>query len=560
MLLLGLGVLMAWQAHTAYTHLRAIESQAPEIRRLVLAGDQEGLRTLVETMSDDGEQARRALSGPHWDLVSKVPWAGRNVGAVQGLTEAADELAGEALPELVEVADVMRPGDLRLRGGRVALSPIQRSQPYLRSAADSAQAADERLQGVQAGGLLPVLRSRFEEARDTVASLDRTLGAAAGASQVLPQALGAEGPRRYLVLVQNNAEPRALGGITGSVLELRADRGKVELVGSRPGSSFGDLGRPVLPLTDGERQVYGPALGRYMLNATATPDFPRATELASAIWQRKTGDKVDGALAIDPVTLSELLRLTGPVEVGRRSIDADNAASFLMNRVYFEIAGLEEQDRYFSRAAAAIFDRFIGMDLDLVDALNAVTDMTDEGRFLFWSRDREVQSHLAGTKLGGQLRGERDGAPLVRVHLHDRTQSKMGYYQDLDVRVEPDCGNERRIRVDVTLASRAPANARQFPRQVTGYGTIVPPGNIASQLLVYAPEGAKIIGFTASDGPGRAALVEHDGLQVASWPITLPPGQTVRTSYYIEGPVADATVVLTPGAGRHRFGAATSAC
>jgi hypothetical protein len=563
LLVVGLGILMAVQGWSAYTHLRAVADRGPEVRQQVVNGEQRLLRASVEAVARDSGKARKALSGPHWDAASKIPWLGGNVGALQGLTEAADELSRGTLPELVKVAEVVEPGDLKPQDGQVALAPIRKSRPYLQAAAGSARTADERLDRVDPEGLLPLLQPRFEEAGESVDALNRLVSVAADVSRILPSVLGAEGPRRYLVLVQNNAEPRALGGITGSVLELRASGGRVQLVGSRPGSSFGDLGRPILPLSPGERALDGPALGRYMLNVTATPDFPRATQLASAMWTRETGDRVDGAVAIDPVTLSERLRVTGPVEVPRgRTLDADNASEFLLNGVYLDIADLEEQDRYFSQVAAAIFDHFIGAEVELTDTLQALADMTEEGRFRFWSRYRPEQAVVAGTRVAGQLRGERAGDHVVGVYLHDRTQSKMGFYQDMDVVAETSCADAGdRIRVEVTLASRAPQNAQELPRQVTGYGTVVPPGRIASQLFVYAPTGTRITGFTTTAGPERAKVTRHGGLDVATWPITLTPSQTVRVTYDIEGSLEGATVVqTTPGPTRHRFSHSASSC
>ena len=153
------------------------------------------------------------------------------------------------------------------------------------------------------------------DATSKVSALNSTMDTVDRATRLLPSVLGADGPRRYLVLVQNNSEPRSLGGLAGSVIELRANRGRVELVGQETGGSFGDFGKPVLPLSKGERALYGTRLGRYMQNVTGTPDFPRSAELATEMWARKNKQRVDGVAAIDPSALSTLLRATGPVRL-----------------------------------------------------------------------------------------------------------------------------------------------------------------------------------------------------------------------------------------------------
>ena len=69
---------------------------------------------------------------------------------------------------------------------------------------------------------------------------------------------------------------------------------------------------------------------------------------------------------------------------------------------------------------------------------------------------------------------------------------------------------------------------------VTGTGRVVPRGDIASQLFVYAPPGAKITAFRPTKGPKRADLVTHDGLQATTWPLELAPGESVTADYVIE--------------------------
>jgi hypothetical protein len=67
------------------------------------------------------------------------------------------------------------------------------------------------------------------------------------------------------------------------------------------------LGTPVVPLTDDEMALFGTQLATYPADITFTPDFPRTAELAKALYERRTGESVDGVFATDPVALSYLL-------------------------------------------------------------------------------------------------------------------------------------------------------------------------------------------------------------------------------------------------------------
>ena len=62
-----------------------------------------------------------------------------------------------------------------------------------------------------------------------LAAADAGLQAADRALIMAPSMLGAAGPRRYLLAVQNNAEVRGTGGLVGAYVVLRLDSGSISL-------------------------------------------------------------------------------------------------------------------------------------------------------------------------------------------------------------------------------------------------------------------------------------------------------------------------------------------
>ena len=61
----------------------------------------------------------------------------------------------------------------------------------------------------------------------------------------------------------------------------------------------------------------------------------RRAALARAMYRRREGVSVDGVLATDPVALSYLLHVTGPVRVPQgRPLSAGNAVSMLLSEAY----------------------------------------------------------------------------------------------------------------------------------------------------------------------------------------------------------------------------------
>jgi hypothetical protein len=563
--LAGVGVVTALQARTAYTHLKAVEASAPRVREEVRSGDAAGLRRSVVTLRQDTRVAKEAVDGWQWTLLGKLPWVGADFHAVQAVGEASHLLAAGALRDLADVSETLKVKDLQPVGGRFDTAPLKAAQPQLAAAAQSAREADDLLSDVHPADLDSRIRARVQKVIENAAALRSATDTAARASELLPDVLGASGPRNYLLLVQNNAEPRALGGIAGSYILLHTENGKVRLVTTRPASSFDELAQPVLPLTPGESGLYGTLLARFAQNVTGTPDFPRAAQFASALWEQKTKTKVDGVAAIDPVALGALLRATGPVTLpDGRQLTEQNAAPMLLNQVYFDLPDVEAQDRFFGAAAASIFTKVTSGPLDAVTGLDVLSQMTREGRLLFWSANQQDQRQVAGTRVAGELRGSDGDSPVLGVYLHDRTQAKVAYYEDMDVKVVPkSCrGDLKQYTLSVTLTSHVPDNVNDLGTQ-TGLGKIVPVGQIASQVFTYAPKGGFFSALRVSKGDTAVSRAKHDGLDAVGKQVTLLPGDSVTLEYDVSVPATlrgPLEVRSTPGPGIGRFDVTTTPC
>jgi hypothetical protein len=558
----ALAALFAVQGYSAYRHLKAAEARIPQLREQVVAGDEAAARKTAAALQEDVAEARDAVHGPHWSVAAKLPVVGPDVVAVQQVTEALDRVATGAVGRAVDVmesVDLARLGPVR---GRLNLKPLQQAAPDVVAAHEAVQDAAARVAGIDTRPLLDRVAAPITDLAGRLDQLEEATGTAATAAQLIPPMLGANGPRDYLLLVQNSAEPRALGGLAGAVIQLRADHGKVTLLRQSP--SF-TLPEPALPLTPAERALFGEQLGVFAGNVTSTPDFPRAGELARAPWVEQFGVRVDGVAAIDPVVLQRLLEATGPVRLpsGQR-LTGDNTARLLLNQVYKDLLDPEAQDAYFARAAEAIFGKVMQRGGELRSIAQALTASAHQDRVLLWSAHEKEQALLAGTPLSGALRGKHEGSPVVGVYLHDRTGAKIGYYQDLVVEVtasdcEPD--GARVLRVEATLTSQVPDNVEQLPDYITGAGVRVPVGDIRTAVLLYAPAGGVITDVRSGGRPVTPQF--HDGLHVVRQTVVLEPGESVTLRFRIDSRAAlpgDTQVRTTPGPAPQKFTAATFGC
>jgi hypothetical protein len=563
--LVALAVLMASQSLSAYRHLDKASRVIPTLRQQLTEGDTAGAQRSAEQFRKDAEAARDAVHGPHWWLLAQFRWVGPNVSAVRTVTDTLDEIASKAMPDLIDAAEVLGPEELTPDNGRINLEPIRQAAPPLFEAAKVVGAAEERLSAVDTSQLSDLIEEPVSTYVDKVQEMSYLTGAASTASRLMPRMLGSERPRHYLLLVQNNAEPRALGGINGSLILIRAQNGKITRLSDRPATGFGSFERPVVDLTPAEQALFGPPLGRFVANATATPHFPRSAEIAREMWRKRTGRTLDGVAAVDPYGLQLVLGATGPITMPNgQQLNGQNAAQILLNGIYLTIPDTTAQDEFFSDAAAEVFDLYNAGAGDVTAGIRALDTSARQGRLMLWSSRPREQSLITGTALSGELRGSDDGSPQIGVYLHDRTPGKMGYYQRVRARVVS-CSTDddsSDLRLQVRVASTAPKNAATLPDAVTGGGQNIPRGRVRTEVYVYAPEGGIVTGTGRDSGPMPVRSQIHDGLNVVSHAVTLAPGGSTTLKYDMSVPPTrnDVRLRITPGAVSDQFATQSAGC
>jgi len=416
--------------------------------------------------------------------------------------------------------------------GRVDLAPLEAAAPTVVAAAESVAAEQARLDGFEPESLWPAVANPLAELQEQIDSVAMITATASRAVQLLPPMLGADGPRTYLVLVQNPAEPRSTGGVPALVL-LRADNGAVEVVEQRS-AVLGNLTDPALPLTREEQSLFSDLVGSYMADVTFTPDFPRSGELAQAIWEQEVGTGLDGVLSIEPGAIASILGVTGPVTLSNGvQLTGANAVQWLMNTVYLEYATSAEHDALFAEATALTFGALASGQWDAPAMVDALAEGARQGRLMVWSAHPEEQALLAPTVLSGELRGVQGESPVIGVYFNDGSQSKMGYYLSADVSATtseclPDGSQE--VVVTVALTSTAPGDAATLPSYISG-GRVLPAGQMRTNVLLYAPTGGWVDSVRVTGAEPGIHAQFHDGLAVAGKTVELGPGDEMVIEY-----------------------------
>ncbi len=228
-LVVSLSVLMLWQGLAAKRELEAAKPDVTRIRTALVSGEAGRTRIAMGDLQSHTGAARRNLAGPWWAVAEALPFIGDDIAAVRTVSRTVDTLAQTVLPPLVEVADTLGPDDLRISGDQIALAPLQDAAPRLELAAEGVAAADQALAATSPEDVIGPVRSALTDLSTQVDQLTDLTREAAATARLVPPLLGADGPRRYFLAFQNNAEARGTGGLLGAYGILEADNGKLSV-------------------------------------------------------------------------------------------------------------------------------------------------------------------------------------------------------------------------------------------------------------------------------------------------------------------------------------------
>lgn len=548
------------QASTALTLVTGMKDKVASGDFAALSDDAQQIDSLCATIQDE-------TSGPLWTAATFIPVVGGDVTAARTLVDTLADVSSQVLvPVSANLADAT-PGKL-LSDGTINVSAIEAIATSLADSAPVLTEANERVQSIGDTHIGQVTEL-VDTAKDGFAMLSGAVDASQKIAPVLPAMLGAQGTRQYLIVAENNAEIRTLGGFSGALGVLTVDNGHISLDEFEGVSTLRQLGGPTdqIQISDEEMRLFQPeaeTLNFTIGDAFFIPDFPRGSEITRTLWGlTHEGQQIDGVFAIDPIFLQYVLQLVGGVTaLDGTQVDGTNAAQVLLSEVYWKYAtDTDMQDAVFASVASAAFDKVVGGmgSLDFVQLFDVIGRGAEEGRLLIWMENESEQEAIRQVGVDGALPTD-PADPETGVYVNNYSYSKIDWYLDLNV----ECSSGMKsgdgtttYSMKATLTNTLPAElADELPPYLQAHHAGLEPAMELLRLYLYAPMGGTISDVQCSADSMTEAT--HNGLQVFYQDVYLMPGDTYEVTYTVtvppEGADKELDVRVTPTAQDARKG------
>ena len=554
LLLVAAGAWTGIRLVLAKRHLETARTQLQQIKSELLSNKVDEATAQLAQAGHETKAARSLTHDPVAWTFAHVPFLGRPVTVARGLAEGADQITRDVLPAALATSKVVDKGQLRRPDGSIDIAAIQRLEPGITHAADLGQGVRRKVDALP-GGLLPTVTKARDEFRAQVDELTTTLSGAADAVRLTPAFFGADGTKRWFVLVMQTAESRGSGGIPGGFAVLKADHGRLKVEASGSNKDLKPAPYPIpkdIPTDYRARYELDGAFDLWP-NVTLSPDFPVVAKVVAGKWRAQGGQPVDGVVAVDAVALAKLLKGSPPLDVGGRSVTSDQLVDYLAVGQYRDNPTNAARKDRLAEVASEVLGRITNGQGSTRDLISGVSAALRSGHVRFSSAEQPFAPVLATTGLDGAL--PTGASPVAYPVINNASAGKLDHFLARQIRYDAgSChGKWRDTTITVTLTSHAPAVA-SLPPYVTirsdGEG---PPHSSTGKVLldVYGTRGAALLSATlngqaVSTVAGRTQIElqqsTEDGLPVWRVPVETPPGQPQVFVLHLSEPTAKGKV------------------
>jgi hypothetical protein len=275
----------------------------------------------------------------------------------------------------------------------------------------------------------------------------------------------AQGPSKYLVLAANNAEARAGSGMLLSAGVLDLQNGQFDL---GPMTDTGLLQVPAgaVPVTGDLNARWGwTDPSQEWRNLAMSPRFPPNAALAAQMWKARTGETVDGVIAVDPIGLQALMEVSGPVVVDGKLITKENVVRESLFQSYLDYRAPDPNNPNSGQApTAARRERLSDIARAVIDQLDVkgwdVASLSEDlqhaaqGRHLLaWSSHPEQQRGWEAAGVSGRL-----GPDSLLLAVQNRAGNKLDQFLPVQARLEhrPVAAGSQ-VTVNIHIENQTPA-------------------------------------------------------------------------------------------------------
>jgi hypothetical protein len=396
------------------------------------------------------------------------------------------------------------------------------------------------MKAVPTGWLVGPIDHARELAQRDAPKITSAVAPAIDLLKAIPAAVGS-GTHTYLVLLENPTEERPAGGFIGAIGEV------VFTDGSLTASTFQDPAvynkKPTsIPVPHPLDVHLFHGLPMELSDTNWAADFPAASADVARFYTTVTGHKTDGVISVDPIALSYVLALTGPVTVPPypQRITSENVLLEL-DYIINQIRPGDPGKAYLPPFGHTMLDTIIKAPVAKLPSLaEALLRGAQQKHVVMSFNDPGVQKLVNDAGFNGQVTSPLSDALLVDDA--NLSGSKADLFVDRKFQLDVKVGADGQTHDHLVLSYHNPVQTDPFKAKlVVGSG-----GDYRDYVRVYVPETAQLdkmtltVGGHTTEVSAEAVEWEYQRESIGYW-LVVPRGGDAQLTLDYSGPFADAS-------------------
>jgi len=426
--------------------------------------------------------------------------------AIHGLT-AAEKLT-EAITPYADVLGLEGEGTFlggtaqeRLAKGIETLSKVSPQLDEIGKDLEKARADIGKIAPWRYSNFLPGKPAqKIDSAKSVLASIDSLIVDAKPLIEVLPQIMGQDEEKKYLVLFQNDKELRPTGGFITAYALFRVNNGTLESEGS---SDIYQLDGTLLKRVPAPEPIikYLPGVSSLNLrDSNLSPDFLVSMNQFEELYENTSDKKeIDGIIALDTQFVLDMIRVLGPLEAFGEKFTADNVDQCACPQIIYELELFADQPVAFEKGNRKGIIGVLMQDM-MTKTFNApkstwpniigqIIDSLQSKNMLLYFRDPVSQKAVERINFAGRLY-DYDG-DYLHINETNFAGAKSNLYVEEKVRQEIKKGKDDSIVKKVTIDYRYPRRMDNCNLERTSGLCLA--GIYRDWIRIYVPKGSKLI-------------------------------------------------------------------
>jgi hypothetical protein len=565
LLLLGLVLFDGMRIWQINKQIRLVRQDLAQIRALISASNPildrvKSAGPALSTLRQDfkvlkGETESFFLTGT---LFSWVPVYGGDLSSGRTLVNIADNLLGSADISYKAIAPLLEEtSSSGLTPTRLTEVLVQ-VQPQLIEAELQINQARTARSHLEINRLTPGVRDLILNELDP---LINSLGDGLSIAEDFPRLMGAtsEGPKSYLVLVQNEDELRPTGGFITAVGTLLLDNGRISNMTFVNSYDLDNWTKPY-PTAPWQLQQYMDTSVLVLRDANWFTNYPTAALYAETLYSYADAHTVDGAIAFDQQFLVDILAAVGPItlEGVATPIDSSNVIAYMRaakTPTAEEIASniYITKPIFLNKIADALVGKLFSQDIPPERLVTVLLNALNERHLLLKIDSPTITSILARHRWDGAVRPEvGDFLMVVDTNVgfnktNAMVQSSLVYDVDLTKMVSPTSSLSvvHKNNAAPVICAQSIRNKKYPPGEEQyllddcywNYMRIYMPNgtNLLDAIPQYVPANWMVV---KQDVPARVDNVDEkiEGVQAFGTLQVVPGGESLATSFHFALP------------------------